>query len=109
MPKGKGQLLTDIEMLLMIKKELGVDYVILLIDMQKLIINIWKITVKTEKYWDVNNLYGWEMSQKLPVNGFKWVKDLSECNEVYIKSYTWSKYLISWKCTRTSYRFNVFP
>ena len=23
------------------------------------------------KNWDVNNLCGWEMSQKLPVNGFK--------------------------------------
>ena len=23
------------------------------------------------KYWDVNNLYGWEVSQKLPENGFK--------------------------------------
>ena len=23
------------------------------------------------KYWDVNNLYGWTMSQRLPVNGFK--------------------------------------
>ena len=22
-------------------------------------------------YLDANNLYGWEMSQKLPVNGFK--------------------------------------
>ena len=32
------------------------------------------------------------MSQKLPVNGFKWVKNLSECNsiefnEVFIKKY----------------------
>ena len=32
-------------------------------------------------YSDVNNLYGWEISQKLPVNGFKWVKTLSKFNE----------------------------
>ena len=25
-------------------------------------------------YLDANNLYGWVMSQKLPVNGFKWIK-----------------------------------
>ena len=25
-------------------------------------------------YLDANNLYGWSMSQKLPVNGFKWLK-----------------------------------
>ena len=24
-------------------------------------------------YLDAKNLYGWAMSQKLPVNGFKWV------------------------------------
>ena len=27
------------------------------------------------QYWDVNNLHGWEMSQKLPVNTFQWIKD----------------------------------
>ena len=27
------------------------------------------------------------MSQKLPVNGFKWVKDLSKFNESFIKNY----------------------
>ena len=28
-------------------------------------------------YLDGNNFYGWAMSQKLPVNGFEWVEDLS--------------------------------
>ena len=28
------------------------------------------------------------MSQKLPVNDFKWVEDISEFNEDFIKSYT---------------------
>ena len=26
------------------------------------------------QYLDPNNLYGWAMSQKLPVNRFKWMK-----------------------------------
>ena len=38
-------------------------------------------------YVDANNLYGWAMSQKLPVDGFKWVVDLSMFTEDFIKSY----------------------
>ena len=36
------------------------------------------------QYLDTNNLYGWQMSQKLPVNGFKWVKNTSKINEKFI-------------------------
>ena len=33
------------------------------------------------QYWDVNNLYGWEMLQKLLVNNFEWIKDISQFKE----------------------------
>ena len=38
---------------------------------------------------DANNLHGWAMSQKLPVDSFKWVKadDLLKFNESFIKNY----------------------
>ena len=40
------------------------------------------------QYWDVNNnLYGWAMSQKLPVNIFECIDDTSEVNKDFIKSY----------------------
>ena len=41
------------------------------------------------EYSDANNLYRWVMSQKLPVNDFKWVKqeELSKLNEDFIKNY----------------------
>ena len=38
-------------------------------------------------YLDANNLYRWAMSQKLPVNGFKWIKKVSRFDENFIKNY----------------------
>ena len=51
-----------------------------------------KITIKTIEYLEyleANNLYGWEMSQKLSVKGFKWIKQtkFSKFNQDFIKKY----------------------
>ena len=46
------------------------------------------------QYWDVNSLYGWGMSQKLPVNNFEWIKDTSQFNEDFIKSESDERYFL---------------
>ena len=38
-------------------------------------------------YLDANNLYRWEISQKLLLNGFKWKKNIYEFNEEFIENY----------------------
>ena len=38
-------------------------------------------------YLDANNLYGWAMSQKLPVNSFKWKQNMLKFNEEFIRNY----------------------
>ena len=37
------------------------------------------------QYLDASNLYGWAMSKKLPLNGFKWLEHI--INEEFIKNY----------------------
>ena len=37
------------------------------------------------QYWDLNNLYGWTMSRKFPVNNFDWIEDTSQFNEDFVK------------------------
>ena len=39
------------------------------------------------QYLDANNLHSAAMSEKLPINGFKWVNDISGINEKFVKSY----------------------
>ena len=39
------------------------------------------------KYWDVNNLYGWAISQKLSVNNFQRIEETSQFNEDFMQNY----------------------
>ena len=39
-------------------------------------------------YWDVSNLYAWEMLQKLPVNNSEWIIGTSQFNEKFTKNYS---------------------
>ena len=37
--------------------------------------------------WDMKRLYGWAMSQNLPINTFEWIKDTSSFNEDSMRNY----------------------
>ena len=52
--KVKLELLTDADMLLMVKKELEEEHIMQFIDMEKLITNIWKIMVKVKNHHILN-------------------------------------------------------
>ena len=84
--KVKLDLLTDIDMLLLVEKGKrgGMFH------------SIYRYAKANNKYmkdydknkessylqhWDANNLCGWAISQKLPVNNFEWIKNTSQFNE----------------------------
>ena len=90
--KVELELLTDIDMLLMVQKETrgGICQAIhrRAKENNKYMTNYNKDVIASYlMYLDANNLYGWAMSQKLPVKDFKWVKNLSKFNEDFIKNY----------------------
>ena len=46
------------------------------------------------QYLDANNVYGKAMTEKLTVRGFKWVNDISEIDEDFVKDYNKVIYLM---------------
>ena len=90
--KVKLDLLTDINMLLMLKKVIWGEICHSIYRYAEANNKYMKINYKNKEssylqYWDVNNLYGWAISQKLPVNNFEWIKDTSQFNEDFIKNH----------------------
>ena len=90
--KVELELLTDVDMLLMVEKGIrggmcqsSYRYAIA---NNKYMKNYSKNQESSYlKYLDASNLYGWATSQKLPVYGFEWINDLSDINEDFIKNY----------------------
>ena len=90
--KVKLELLTDIDMLLMVEKGIRGGICQAIHRHAKVNNKYMKnydkdITSSYLAYLDANNLYGWAMPQKLLVNGFKWVEKsrLLRLNERFIK------------------------
>ena len=88
----KLNLLTDIDMLLMVEKRIRGGICHCIYHCAKTTNKYMKGYDKNKelayiKYWDINNLNGWAMSQKHPINNFAWIKDYSQFNEDSIKKY----------------------
>ena len=90
--KVKLDLLTEIHMLLIVKNGIRGGICHSIYRYAKANNKYMKDYDKNEElsytqYSDVNNLYGWTISQKLPVNNFELIKDTSYFNEDFIKNY----------------------
>ena len=90
--KVKLELLTDVGMLLMVEKKIrgGICHTIYRYAKAN---NKYMKNYNKDKeesliqYLDPNNLYSWAVSQKLPVSGFKWKKNMSKFTKEFIKNY----------------------
>ena len=90
--KIKLEFLTDVDMLLMVEKGIRGEIFHAIYRYAKANNKYMKNYDEKEEssyiqYLDTNNLYGWAMSQKLPVSGFKWEKDMSKFTKEFIKNY----------------------
>ena len=88
----KLELLTDVDMLLMVEKGIRGGICHAIHRYAKANNKYMKNFSENEEssfieYLDANNLYGWEMSEPLPVNGFDWMENLSKIDEDFIKNY----------------------
>ena len=88
----KLELLTDYNMLLMVKEGIRGGICHSVHRYAKANKKYMKKYKKNEEssyiqYLDASNLNGWAMSQKLPVNDFKWINNVSKINEKFIKIY----------------------
>ena len=86
------ELLTDYDMLLMVKEGIRGGICHAIQRYAKANNKYMKDYDKKKKssyiqYLDANNLYGKAMSEKLPVRGFRWMDDISKIDEDFVKDY----------------------
>ena len=90
--KVKLDLLTDINILLMVQKSISGDICHAMHEYPEANNKYMKVFDRNEessylKYWIVSNLYRWSMLQKLPVNCFTWFENTFQFNVDFIKCY----------------------
>ena len=88
----KLELLTDINVSLMIEKGIGGRICYTIHRYGKNINKYMKDCDKNKEssyipYLNASNLHGWVMSQRLPLEAFKWKKNMLKFDEDFIKNY----------------------
>ena len=85
------ELITDLDMLLVVEKGIrgGICHAILTYAKSNKYMKDYNKYEEESllQYNDANNLYGFAMSEPLPVDGFEWMKNLSKIDEDFMKNY----------------------